>query len=618
VRKILIFLIALSSPALAQDDEVVVDFPLREDVITVVATGSEQRLDWSGQPVAVVGRAEIETIQGPDLTRVLERLPGVTVSRNGGIGGFTAASLRGANAEQVLVLVDGVRAADVAAPAGGTDLGNLLAGEVERIDLLRGANSVVWGSDALAGVIAVTTRDVDGLAASAEYGANDSLTGDLAAGGRIGALSGTLDGGYSRTDGVSAAAAGTEPDGFRQWRIGGKARLAFGRFALVANARTADGRLEIDGYPPPAFTFADTPEYQTTRQSSGSLGAEYAGDTLELRAGYALSDTRRAYFDPRQSDDPNYRTWGSSRRADFSGRVGERVTLDFGADSEWTRFHTSTDAERRARLASVHALAGWHPEGANLAAGVRYDDHSRFGGAWTLGANGSVELGHGWRAVASYGEGFKAPTLFQLLSDYGNAALTPERSRSFDAGVELGDRNAPLHIAAHAFRRDTRDLIDFVSCFGTGAGICANRPFGTYDNVGRARARGFEIEGGARIGARLHAAAVYSFVDAVDRGSGRALARRPRHALTASLDWTGPRGLVLGGDVRLVGDSFDDAANLVPLDGYALVDVRASLPVSETFELYGRIENLTDADYVEVAGYNTRGRAAFVGARLRL
>jgi vitamin B12 transporter len=618
VRKILIFLIALSSPALAQDDEVVVDFPLREDVITVVATGSEQRLDWSGQPVAVVGRAEIETIQGPDLTRVLERLPGVTVSRNGGIGGFTAASLRGANAEQVLVLVDGVRAADVAAPAGGTDLGNLLAGEVERIDLLRGANSVVWGSDALAGVIAVTTRDVDGLAASAEYGANDSLTGDLAAGGRIGALSGTLDGGYSRTDGVSAAAAGTEPDGFRQWRIGGKARLAFGRFALVANARTADGRLEIDGYPPPAFTFADTPEYQTTRQSSGRLGAEYAGDTLELRAGYALSDTRRAYFDPRQSDDPNYRTWGSSRRADFSGRVGERVTLDFGADSEWTRFHTSTDAERRARLASVHALAGWHPEGANLAAGVRYDDHSRFGGAWTLGANGSVELGHGWRAVASYGEGFKAPTLFQLLSDYGNAALTPERSRSFDAGVELGDRNAPLHIAAHAFRRDTRDLIDFVSCFGTGAGICANRPFGTYENVGRARARGFEIEGGARIGARLHAAAVYSFVDAVDRGSGRALARRPRHALTASLDWTGPRGLVLGGDVRLVGDSFDDAANLVPLDGYALVDVRASLPVSETFELYGRIENLTDADYVEVAGYNTRGRAAFVGARLRL
>jgi vitamin B12 transporter len=618
VRKILIFLIALSSPALAQDDEVVVDFPLREDVITVVATGSEQRLDWSGQPVAVVGRAEIETIQGPDLTRVLERLPGVTVSRNGGIGGFTAASLRGANAEQVLVLVDGVRAADVAAPAGGTDLGNLLAGEVERIDLLRGANSVVWGSDALAGVIAVTTRDVDGLAASAEYGANDSLTGDLAAGGRIGALSGTLDGGYSRTDGVSAAAAGTEPDGFRQWRIGGKARLAFGRFALVANARTADGRLEIDGYPPPAFTFADTPEYQTTRQSSGRLGAEYAGDTLELRAGYALSDTRRAYFDPRQSDDPNYRTWGSSRRANFSGRVGERVTLDFGADSEWTRFHTSTDAERRARLASVHALAGWHPEGANLAAGVRYDDHSRFGGAWTLGANGSVELGHGWRAVASYGEGFKAPTLVQLLSDYGNAALTPERSRSFDAGVELGDRNAPLHIAAHAFRRDTRDLIDFVSCFGTGAGICANRPFGTYDNVGRARARGFEIEGGARIGARLHAAAVYSFVDAVDRGSGRALARRPRHALTASLDWTGPRGLVLGGDVRLVGDSFDDAANLVPLDGYALVDVRASLPVSETFELYGRIENLTDADYVEVAGYNTRGRAAFVGARLRL
>jgi vitamin B12 transporter len=222
------------------------------------------------------------------------------------------------------------------------------------------------------------------------------------------------------------------------------------------------------------------------------------------------------------------------------------------------------------------------------------------------------------RLRASYGEGFKAPTLFQLLSDYGNDALRPERSRSFDLGLAWRTRAAPTWGAVTLYRRDSRNLIDFVSCFGVSGGICANRPFGTYDNVGRARAQGFEVEFGLAPSQRLRTSVAYSYLDAKDRANGAQLARRPRHALTATVDWTSPIGLVLGGDVRLVGDSFDDAAGAVPLDGHALADLRASLPLGERFEFYGRIENLFDARYTEVAGYGTRGRAGFVGARLRL
>jgi vitamin B12 transporter len=267
-------------------------------------------------------------------------------------------------------------------------------------------------------------------------------------------------------------------------------------------------------------------------------------------------------------------------------------------------------------------LLGWYGEGASIAAGARYDHHDRFGGELSLGANASLFLAGNLRLRASYGEGFKAPTLFQLHSDFGNVTLRPERSRSVDFGIDIGERNSRFKGSLTLFRRDSRDLIDFVSCSGMTNGICTDRPFGTYDNVGEARAQGLELELAAKLGETLSASASYSYIETRDRTPGGAnrgnwLARRPRHAVSVSLDWTSPVGVVLGGDVRLVGESFDDAGNFTRIDGHAIADLRASWPVSEQIELYGRIENVTDAGYVEVAGYSTQGRATYVGARAR-
>lgn len=612
-------------PACAQDSgEVVIADPIPDTLITVVATGGATPLYQAGQSISVIGTGEIDRVQGPDLTRVLERAPGVTLSRNGGLGGFTAVRVRGAAAEQLLVTIDGVRVAEVAAPGGGFDFGTLLAGEVGRIELLRGSNSVAWGSDAIGGVLAVTTREPAGLEAGVEAGARDRLSGHAAWGLARPGYVVRLGGGYTRDDGVSAAAAGAERDGLRQWTLHGRGELRLSdALALVANARYADARLGIDGFPPPVFAFADTLERQDTRQASGRAGLRWETRALTLQAGYALSETRRALRDPSLSDDPYFTSDGRTGRAEAFGtwHVAERWRLDFGADRQRDRFVTGPTLGSRghATLASGHALLGWHGERADITAGARYDHHSRFGGEWTLGANGSVRLGDaGWRLRGSYGEGFKAPTLFQLLSDFGNRALSPERSRSYDLGLERGDRNGRLHLALTAFRRDSRDLIDFVSCVGAATGICANRPFGTYDNVGPARAEGIEAELGAQLSPRFRASAAYSYVRARNRDDRRDLARRPRHALTVSADWTTPLGgLALGGDVRLVSDSFDDAAGTVPLDGYALATVRASVPLAERFEAFGRVENLTDADYATAAGYGTYGRSAFLGARVR-
>ncbi|MFM5884031.1 MAG: TonB-dependent receptor plug domain-containing protein [Novosphingobium sp.] len=561
------------------------------------------RLDLAGQSISVIDEAEIKAIQGADLTRVVERLPGVTFARNGGLGSTTSLFVRGANSEQLVVLVDGVRMADTAAPSGGFDFGNLEAGGIAKLELLRGSNSVPWGSDAIGGVLAVTTRAYDGIEASAEYGAHDTLSLSGGAGIERSGYALSINGGYTRSDGISAAAAGTEPDPYRQWRIGGKARVDLtDNFSLNASARHSDGRVAFD-----SFLFVDDGEYQTARIDSGRAGFDYRGDVLTLSGGIGLSNTARAYFDPAFDTAPSFETQGRDVHADIKGtlRPAEGLTLDFGGDGDWSRFSTTFDPRQTARLLGAHALVTWQGRGVLLSAGLRHDDHDRFGGKWTFGANGALNLGEVWRVRASYGEGFKAPTLYQLYGYGGNALLRPETSRSFELGIERGDRNGyGLHMAATLFRRDATDLIDYR--FPTG-----------YRNIARTRAQGFEAELGARLSETLSARAAYTYLEAINRDSGRDLARRPRHALSASLDWTTPlAGLVLGGDLRLVGDSFDDAFNTVPLDGYALATVRARLPIGDHFELYGRIENLTDARYETAAGYGTYGRSAYAGVRV--
>ncbi len=577
------------------------------EAITVVASGTAQRVSETGQSISVIGANEIASVQGPDLTRVLERLPGVALARSGPLGSQTSLFVRGANSQQLVVTLDGVRLADVAAPSGGFDLGTLMTGGIDKIELLRGSNSVVWGSDAIGGVLALTSAQIDGVRAGLEYGANDTLTADATLGTSGNGYGVTVNGGHVRSDGISAYAPGTEADGFRQWHgsFRGYASLT-GNLSLVAAARYADSRVDFDGFPPPTFSFADTPEYQTTRQGSGRIGLDFDTGSTALKLGLAYSDTRRDYFDDAVSTAPNFATSGRSWRADFSGKadLADSVTLNFGADSEWTKFSTSFDPENEARLSSAHLLLGYHADGLHLSAGVRVDDHDRFGTHWTFGANGSYELAENLRLRASYGEGFKAPTLYQLYGFGGNVALQPETSKAYEAGLEYGDRNS-RHLAVTLFRRDSRNLIDYVWPAG-------------YFNTGRTRAEGVEVEGGWALTDQLRARAAYSHLKATDRVTGKDLPRRPRDTLSAGLDWETPlAGLKLGADLRVAGDSYDDRGNFTRLDGYGLLTLRASLPLGERFELYGRVENVTDTDYQTVAGYGTYGRSAFVGVRAK-
>lgn len=585
----------LAAPALAAD-------AASADEMVVVATGTQTLIDRTGQTISVIDRTELDQIQGPDLTRALERLPGVALARNGPAGASTSLFVRGADSNHVLVLIDGVRVADYASPGGNYDLGALQAGTLGKIELLRGSNSVVWGSQAMGGVLAVTSRELDGAEASIEHGAYATTYATAAAGIQRDSGGITLDAGYLHSDGFSAKTGSDEADGVRQWNLAGRAwtGLSEGLVARVSG-RYANTRLGVD------LAGSDAPDTQYGKEGSVRAALDYTRGDLVLTGGVGFNAMARRYDSP---------SWGPSEylghavTADFKGHVAlpADFALDFGADSEWSQSRSTYDRRETARLSSAHALLGWQHGPLSLAAGARIDDHDRFGSRWTFGANGSAMLADGWRLRAAYGEGFKAPTLYQLYGSWvGNLALRPETSRSYEAGIEKGDRNSPFRAALTWFRRDSRNLIDLDDSY-------------TYFNIARARAEGVELALGARPSERLAVFASYTWLKARDLGQNRDLARRPRHTVALGADWTTPlAGLALGADLRFVSDAVDYAYGgaVLPIASHVVATLRASLPVSDRFELFGRIENVGDARYQTVSGYNTPGRSGYAGVRAK-
>lgn len=631
-----------STPILAQqtdedaaDDRIVIaDLKISDD-ITVLGSAFVDATQDTNRAITVITADEIAQIQTPDITQILERAPGVTTTRNGTLGGFTAVRVRGSTSDQVLVLVDGVRVNDPSAPGAGFDFGNILSENITKVEILRGANSIIWGSNAIGGVIALQTG-----------GSNNQIGSIKAEGGSFGTLnlSGTIapdiadnlsvsvSGGYLDNDGFSSFDGGAEDDGFRQAYVNG--RIGYDvtdTVRLFAQGRYADSRVDIDGFPAPAFAFADTDEFQETQQFSASAGAEYSSDFLDLRALYSIADIDRDNFNPAFGDDVSFFAEGRNERIELRGeaRPVNNVSLFFGLENEETSFETGpfgvTDGSG---IDSVYGLLRYNDDVVNISGGVRVDDHEQFGTEVTFGADASIAFADGWRVVGAYQEGFRAPSLFQLLSDFGNTQLNPETSQGFELGLQYNDRNSawPVSGSVTLFTRDTDNQIDFISCFGVTDSICDNRPFGTFDNILETRAQGVEAEVTVRPSDNVTTRIAYSYIDAQNRSEGSAnfgnvLARQPDNVLTFSADWTpqiGGKQLNLGGDVRLVSDSFDNAANSVRLDGFAVVRLRGSFDISDNIQLFGRIENLFDAQYQTVANFGTPGMSAFGGLRVTL
>ncbi len=605
--------------------------------VVVVAGRRPQLLDQVGQSVTVLTADQLRLDQEPVVSDVLARTPGVSFSRNGGPGETTSLRIRGAEADQTVVLIDGVKLNDPASTGGGYNFADLLVGDTARIEVLRGPQSTLYGGQAIGGVVnivtAAPTRALEG-SASLEGGSYDTAYGRAALGGVAGRL--RLRGAASSyvTSGVSAfdrRAGGGEDDGYHNTSLSGRADYALAPGASVdLRGYYAEARNEFDGFG------RDSSEFGRTQQLVGYGGLNWSlgQGRLQSRAAVQYTQNDRQNFNPAQGVTPRtFEATGINRRFEYQGtaKLTEGWTAVFGAETERSAFSTASPSalapRPRPTKADVTVNSGYGQlqvqalPNLSLTGGVRFDDHETFGSRATGQASAAWTVRPGAILRASWGQGFKPPTLYQLYSQYGSLDLRPETADGWDAGLEQRLTFWRTVVQITGFGRDSEDLITFFSCpTGRPTGRCVAQPFGYYVNTARTEARGIELAGSVQPLPALELSGNYTWLDARDTSpgavtNGRELTRRPAETANLLATWRGPLGLTASAAMRYAGRSFDNAANTTRVKGYTLVDLRGSIPVHAGVELYGRVENLFDREYSTVFRYGALGRAGYVGVR---
>lgn len=617
------------------------------DTVVVTAGRAPERLDQVGSQITVLDSAFLRAQQTPVVSEVLSRTPGVSMSRNGGVGGATQVRIRGAETDHTVVLIDGVKLNDPSATGGGYNFANLLAGDIARAEILRGPQSVLWGSQAIGGVVNLLTADpasaLEGQL-QAEAGSLGTLYARAAAGGKGERVTWRLAGGYFTSRGVSqfdARSGGAERDGNRNVGVSGKVRAQLAEnVSLDLRSVYSRNRNEIDGFAPPAFTFGDTEEYGVTKDwvTYAGVNVDLADGRLANRVAYQHTRTDRDNFNPAQAGTTRtFDAAGQNERFEYQGqwRFNDRWSGVFGAEHERSSFRSASPTPTmpkpqpgrgRARLQGAYgAVRGEMIPGLTVGAGVRVDDHDDFGVHIVGQASAAYVLGGDTVLRASFGEGFKAPTLFQLHSDFGNSALAPEAATAWDAGVERHFLDDRLVVQAAYFNRKTTDQIEFVSCAASSTlPLCTGpnglRRSGYYENIARTTAHGLEFQGSAQLTSSLEVSANYTWTIAENDSPsspnrGKRLARRPANQAYAETTWRPRDAITATVAVRYFGDSYDDAANRNLNKGAVVWDMRVSWAITPRVELYGRVENLTDTHYQTIRNYGQPGRTVYAGAR---
>ncbi|MWD28918.1 TonB-dependent receptor [Aquicoccus sp. SCR17] len=581
------------------------------DAITVTANRSETALARSGSTVEVVTREELDEAGDVLVADYLASLPGITLSANGGIGAQSTLRIRGAGGAYISVLVDGIEVNDPSGIQSAFDFGRLTTADVGRIEVLKGSQSALYGSDAIAGVINITTNRATepGLTQSynAEYGSYDTkrLSYNLSWRDERGSFAMTAA--RIQTDGFSSADendGNTEADGHdgRRLTFSGDYRLTdtltIGGAAFVERTRTEyDDAGPVDGTPDDVVEAA-------SRGARAFLRQETESGSHEISVQHYWIDRKNSgtsAFGPFL-----YPYTGARRSVAYAGQsfLSPDLTLSYGAD--YTRESYENDGNSgEYDTTGLYAEADWAAmSDLNLVLSLRHDEHSEFGGATT----GRLALA--WRPRSdvtlrfSAGTGFRAPSLYELYDSFsGNPALDPETSVSYELGVEkrFGEDG---FIRATAFRTKVTDLIQYVYDPSTFSGGYVQVP-------GESTRDGVELSGGWTLGEGIRLVASYTYTEAED-ASGARLVRVPRNDLELRLSADVTDRFATDLSVRRVTDTVDTGG---VLPDYTLVGLNMSYAVNDTTEAYLRVENLFDEQYQTATGYGTSDRAFYFGIR---
>ncbi len=624
----------------------------RDVVVTASRSGEAVPVADVPASVTVIDSQALDQRQVRVVSDVLRDVPGISVSRAGGVGSLTDIRIRGTEANHVLVLIDGIEVADPY--QGQYDFGTLIADEGARVEVLRGQQSSLYGSDAIGGVIqyvTLTGREAPGLSLRAEGGELGTVAVATRAAGVAGDLDYAASGSWYRTKGFPASYFGTRDVGSDS--VGASAKVTWrpaDNFALTGVARYS-------------YTDADQSDLGTIAGGPPAPNPQPGDDTLQipldspgtsvtneafyasLRAELSLADgrwtnalTAQVADTTRDGFSAGERSYGDKGRR-WKGMFETSYRLDTGAAQH--RLTGAVDVEREefrntspqspvfpffrgekstdnVGLVAQYELTAF--EGLQAGASIRHDINNRFADPTTYRVQAGYRLPMGLRVRGAWGTGVKNPTYFELFGftdgQYiGNPGLQPEKSTGWEAGADQSFGGGRATVGATYFQSVLTDEIfttypapDFVA-------TPANR-------TTRSRQHGIEAFANARPIDQLRFDLAYTWLSAKENGVAEV--RRPNHSGSVNVT-------VLSRDqrfsttftARYVGRQTDVAFTpffrsvIVPLKEYALLNLAARYGVTDNIELFGRVENLLDERYYEVFGYATAGRAAYAGARVR-
>lgn len=574
--------------------------------VVVTATRVEVPTQEAASSFTVIDGKTIEEKHYRSVLEVLRDVPGLHIVQSGGAGGTTSAFLRGGESRHTLVLIDGIQ---VNSPTTGAyNFSDLTTENIERIEVIRGPQSTLYGSSAIGGVIHIITKKGTGPATSSvsfEGGSFGSYRQTIQ-------LSGSSDQGYYAfsaarfdTEGISKAKeinGNPEKDSYKNTTFSARIGRHLSRnIRLDWTARFSDASSEIDAG---AFT-GDPNALQNTRSLATSLSlifpvTEWWNQKLQL----SLQQDKLEGIDP-DTAFGNFEIDTEGQRLDWQNnlQLGSHNLLTLGYEYESQKGNNHGSFKKQLYNNAFYALNQFKLRPLVLNLGLRVDDSNRFGDEITYKAETAyLSKSTGGKVHAAYGTGFHAPTLNDLFfPGFGNVNLKPEKSRSFELGVEQPFLRKKVLVTAIYFNTRINDLITFT---------------GMPENIQEAQMKGWEIGLSIVPSETLSFSTNYTLTDTKNISTGKRLNRRPKHQVSGSINLQPKENVRMNMDIRYVGKRFNDTANTVSMGGYALVNLTATVRLSNGIQIFSRIENVLDRRYEEVSGFETAGFGAYGGIKM--
>lgn len=603
------------------------------DEVVVTATKSEVKQSQTGKVVSVIDQATLQRNIGKSLSEILNYQAGIFVNgANNALGTNPDIYLRGAGSGNTLILIDGVPVGDPSKINNSFDLNNINPGQVERIEILKGAQSTLWGSDAVAGVInIITKKGGDKKLApniSLSYGSYNTVKASAGIGRKIDKLSYNLNYNYIKSDGFSSAYdstgnAGFDKDGFKQNSL--QANFDYkinSKFSITAFSNYEKYTADVDN-----GAFSDDKDYTTANNNFiNSLGLEYKYGNGSFHFTNTLITAKRisnndTTADPKNGDYSRGIYKGNSFISELYGNIGLAKKLSLtagiqrnqqntdqsneGYSRDYSFGYSSTlgkDSAKATNYAVYVSLLLTGLKNFNAEAGVRYNHHSIYGSNTTYSFNPSYNIDDNTRVFINISSAFKIPSLYQLYSEYGNKNLEPEKSNNYEVGVQSLSNSKKNSLRLVAFKRDIKNVIIFY----TDANYVSY-----YLNRDTQHDYGFEIESNIAMGNLGNWINNFTYVDGEGEDGNvkvKNLYRRPNFTFNSVLTLMPVKDLTIMPSFRFIGTrikgQYDPGPDLMPK--YYTVDFYASYNFIKQLRIFTDFRNITDQKYFDIPGYNSR------------